>query len=476
LPITPPGAARPGSPITAVTRKDGWLDVFWVGADGSVATTWANPSVDNGAWHAPFPITPPKATRADSSLSTATRFGGALDVFWIGPDGAVCTTWANPDVEGGRWRPPFPVTPPGATRARSPLVALSRKDGWLDVFWIRPDGAVATALTNPAVDNGAWQPPFPITPPGAARADSRLAAVTRLEGALDVFWVGSDGVVTTTWANPTVDNAQWHAPFPISQPMAIAEASGVAAISRNQGFKVPLMGRTVLAAAKNNDPTELDKVYDMSRLDQDGKFINLACAVSPHAIDAFPGAHQILLAWGSGRYRDSDVFLGGIPLEFIDKQDQWRFYAGSKGWVSDQRQATPLFLHRQVGELSAAWLEPLGLWLLLYNAFHPRGIVGRVAEQPWGPWSDPFVVLNPFDESVGYGKLMHRMNEEDGLYDPGRLGEWGGEYGPYIIHRFTRDASVPGGGRRAQIYFVMSTWNPYNTVLMTVTLQREPSV
>jgi hypothetical protein len=63
--------------------------------------------------------------------------------------------------------------------------------------------------------------------------------------------------------------------------------------------------------------------------------------------------------------------------------------------VKDQRQAVPLFLHRQVGELSAAWLEPIGLWLLLYNAASPRGILARVAEQPWGPWSEPFVVFDP---------------------------------------------------------------------------------
>jgi hypothetical protein len=40
---------------------------------------------------------------------------------------------------------------------------------------------------------------------------------------------------------------------------------------------------------------------------------------------------------------------------------------------------------------------------------------------------------------------------------------------------FTQDASVPGGPRRARLYFVMSTWNPYNTVLLTATIQRDPN-
>jgi hypothetical protein len=63
---------------------------------------------------------------------------------------------------------------------------------------------------------------------------------------------------------------------------------------------------------------------------------------------------------------------------------------------------------------------------------------------------------------------MHWQNQPDGLSDPGRDDEWGGEYGPYVIDRFT----VGLAGRRSRIYFVMSTWNPYNTVEMTVTLQR----
>jgi len=56
----------------------------------------------------------------------------------------------------------------------------------------------------------------------------------------------------------------------------------------------------------------------------------------------------------------------------------------------------------------------------------------------------------------------------DGLSDPGREDEWGGEYGPYVIDRYTR--AVAKG--RAAVYFVMSTWNPYNTVEMRMVLRR----
>ena len=84
-----------------------------------------------------------------------------------------------------------------------------------------------------------------------------------------------------------------------------------------------------------------------------------------------------------------------------------------------------------------------------------------------GPWSAPTVVLDPRWPGIGYGAQMHERHAPDGLSDPGREHEWGGEYGPYVMDRYTR--GLPGG--RAAVYFVLSTWNPYNVVEMTMVLQ-----
>ena len=479
FPIAPPRATRANSPIAAVTRLDGALDVFWIGPDGGVGTTWANPRVDGGRWHTPFAIAPPGAARANSPIAAVTRLDGALDVFWIGPDGGVGTTWANPRVDGGRWHAPFPIAPGGAARADSPISAVTRLDGALDVFWIGPDGGVGTNWANPRIDAGRWHQPFPIAPPGAARANSPIAAVTRLEGALDVFWIGPDGGVGTTWANPRIDSGRWHPPFPIAPAHSARPDSPIAAVTRKSGENRTLMGRTVLARARNNDPTDLVALYDVSRLDQDGKFINVACVIAPQGMSDLPFGGQTLLVWGSGRYRDSDVYLACVPLGAIEDPSAWRFFTGlGPGsrplWNPDQRLAVPLFNQRQVGELSAGWIEPLGVWLLQYNAGAPRGINARVALSPWGPWGDPFVMFDPGWPGLGYGHFMHVKDGSDPMSDPGREHEWGGEYGPYLVDRYTRAVGSPTPGvRRAQIYFVLSTWNPYNTVLMTATIQRE---
>ncbi len=170
LQIAAAGMARPQSPIAALRRSDGQIHVFFVRPDGAVATTWSAWSDGRQPWAAPFPITRPGAAREDSSLAAVVREDGVLHVFYIRPDGAVATTLNKSGSPV--WWEPIGITPPGAAGPASRLAAVLRRDQ-LHVFYQGPDGALAT---NWAL--GAWQTPLPITPPGAGRAHSSIAAVS----------------------------------------------------------------------------------------------------------------------------------------------------------------------------------------------------------------------------------------------------------------------------------------------------------
>ena len=240
-----------------------------------------------------------------------------------------------------------------------------------------------------------------------------------------------------------------------------------------------VMGRSVLTRAVDGDPTDLTYVHDVSVVRAGGRFVNVSCTVVPDGLAGLPCRGPAVLLWGSGLYRASDPYLACVPFGSVEDRHGWRFLAGVDRsgrpvWSEDERDAGALFGHPEIGELSASWVAPLGLWLLLYNAGSPRGINARVAEQPWGPWSEPVVVFDPDWAGVGYGAFMHALphpaGPADGLSDPGREHEWGGEYGPYAIDRYTR--GLAGGG--AAVYFTLSTWNPYNVLEMTMVLQRRP--
>ena len=56
----------------------------------------------------------------------------------------------------------------------------------------------------------------------------------------------------------------------------------------------------------------------------------------------------------------------------------------------------------------------------------------------------------------GYGEFIHISSRFKRRRDV-----WGGEYGPYIMARYTKST-----GNGCQIFYTLSTWNPYQVVIM----------
>ena len=252
----------------------------------------------------------------------------------------------------------------------------------------------------------------------------------------------------------------------------------------------PLMGRSILTRS-NNDGFDFDFLYEFSR----DKFINVSVErtrLDPADAEAVgAGSQDVLCIWGSGRYRSSDVYLAILPVSGLASRTSLRFYVGEGGahaWSDSERDAAPLFCSGCVGELSARWNPFLERFILMFNSDSPRGIVLYAAPKPWGPWThEPIMVfdpgfrapdLDPFDPCLGdgYGRFMHVAWDvkrcehlHDDMFGSPRENEWGGEYGPYQI------ANMAKGSRNksTQLYFVMSTWNPYQAVLMTTRLSAD---
>jgi len=215
FPIAEAGWASPGA-IAAVARQQEQLDVFWVGSDANVTTTFWNPA---SGWARPFPIAE-AGWASRGAVAALARQPEQLDVFWIGSDANVTTTFWNP---ASGWARPFPIAEAGWASPGA-IAAVSRQPEQLDVFWIGSDGNVTTTFWNPA---SGWARPFPIAEAGWA-SPGAIAAVPSGPEQLDVFWIGSDGNVTTTFWNPA---SGWVRPFPIADA-GWASRGAVAALAR----------------------------------------------------------------------------------------------------------------------------------------------------------------------------------------------------------------------------------------------------
>ncbi len=116
----------------------------------------------------------------------------------------------------------------------------------------------------------------------------------------------------------------------------------------------------------------------------------------------------------------------------------------------------------------------------------------RYASEPWGPWqlvdADPPGTIFDFDDARdgGKGVFIHMHPDANAHVDDGvwafpdfapsvqyqpflfRPDSWGTAYAPYLISRWLKSDETS-----LTLFYTLSTWRPYQTVLMRTTLDIE---
>ena len=235
-----------------------------------------------------------------------------------------------------------------------------------------------------------------------------------------------------------------------------------------------------LVARSDDEGRTFTKLYDVG----DTHFIDVQAARVSEPPPGLVGEGPWVLLFGSGDREHADVYLAATPLEALRRGDRdgLVFLSGieyardgsvvAASWSSEEADAAPLFRIEHgpgpgiMSEVPHGWGfgEPLvvydptlDLWLATYNSAR-RTIRLRTAEAPWGPWSASTLLFDPaadYGRGPAYGRYVG-----DGATD--RLGGQGELYGPYVIPRFTR----LGGDGTVELFWLLSTWQPYTVVLM----------
>jgi hypothetical protein len=156
-----------------------------------------------------------------------------------------------------------------------------------------------------------------------------------------------------------------------------------------------------------------------------------------------------------------------------------------------------------VDKMSVSYVAPLRRWVMFYggdlapfvlNLFvgptsatvrrDPKGAIhARFAVDPWGPWSAPLPVLEAGDPTVSPPQAGSEYAAGGILHHPGcaspdctpsspapgyLVTPFGFLYAPNIVDAWTR---ARGDGTEADVYWNVSTWNPYETVLLRTRLR-----
>jgi hypothetical protein len=253
----------------------------------------------------------------------------------------------------------------------------------------------------------------------------------------------------------------------------------------------------------------------MARSDDDGRtFRNVVqmpagfvyvVAVNTRLQTALPeDQHLGIFVFGVPRYRASVPYLAQVAAQSLTDLDAWRFFIGrgdngQPRWASRVEWERGGILNtaptgawrppggaeifvplreggRCIGEFSITWNPALRQWLILYQC--PGGVLARVAPAPWGPWSPPVSILGP-DDKLGCRLLMtpegcgQRRDFWPARHRDGKF-VGGGTYAPYVLNRYTSAANSERPGRSSTIYWLVSTWNPYEVNVMRTVLHVDP--
>jgi len=140
---------------------------------------------------------------------------------------------------------------------------------------------------------------------------------------------------------------------------------------------------------------------------------------------------------GTQTGRQSGAKIARFHEENIENKDCYEFWTGEQ-WLDAQEDKAVTVIKDKVGELSVAYLDKLSKWVVLYISEPRSEITLRWADEPQGPWSDPVKLVSMVEYPICYGSFIHPIS-----YNSDHL------------------------------YFVMSSWRPYNTYLMKVDVKIE---
>ena len=264
--------------------------------------------------------------------------------------------------------------------------------------------------------------------------------------------------------------------------------------SSNHFRRRRVMGRSVLARAEDPglpiDPASRRSPVRFRVLGtfSDRHFINVSTQL----------VGDDLLIWGSGPYRASEPRLAKLDGEALARlapadgargarkgtvpflaPGGVRYWDGA-GWSDHEEDAAPLFTPGALGELSVRWVPDGGAYLMLAGS-GPEDPIGpaitlRVAPHPWGPWSPRLRLLDWVATGMSHADPFTRFIKAAGEGDPvgdrifpGQADGTGAAYAPYIF-----DAHLDG--EELVLRYTLSTWNPYQVVLMQHRLRWPPVV
>jgi hypothetical protein len=125
--------------------------------------------------------------KANGGIFALSRIPNSMEVWWVGANGSVQGAFW---YEGSEWQE-YELAPAGSASTKGGITAVSRIPDSMEVWWIGVDGSVQDAFWY---EGGAWGQ-FELAPAGSTSMSGGIASVSRIPNSMEIWWARTGGSI-----------------------------------------------------------------------------------------------------------------------------------------------------------------------------------------------------------------------------------------------------------------------------------------
>ncbi len=214
--LAPLASASTTGGIAVVSRISNSMELWYVGAQGSIEDCFW---YEGGNWQH-FQLAPPGSASLTSKIAAVSRIPNSMELWWIGGDGSIQgASW----YEGGNWQR-YQLAAPGSASTTGGIAAVSRIPNSMELWYVGAQGSIEDCFWY---EGGSWQH-FQLAPPGSASLTSKIAATSRIPNSMELWYVGAQGSIEDCF---WYEGGSWQH-FQLAPPGSASVTSGIAVVSR----------------------------------------------------------------------------------------------------------------------------------------------------------------------------------------------------------------------------------------------------
>ncbi|EJR58082.1 hypothetical protein IK3_05231, partial [Bacillus toyonensis] len=147
-----------------------------------------------------FELAPAESANTRGSIAAVSRIPNSMEVWWIGADGSVQGAYW---YEGAEWWKFYELAPAGSANTHGSITAVSRIPNSMEVWWIGANGSVQGAYWYEGAE---WWKFYELAPAESANTYGSITAVSRIPNSMEVWWIGANGSVQGAY---WYEGAEW---------------------------------------------------------------------------------------------------------------------------------------------------------------------------------------------------------------------------------------------------------------------------